>query len=406
MNTSIKVVLYTSKVLSSGEHPIMLRVTKDRKSKYISTGFNCSKELWDTKNNLPKKKHPLYIEAKILIAKKTIEAEKLVMDLESESKNLSAHEIQGSLKKSKVNNPYVFQYFDSVVERFKASGQIKNSEVYKDAKRNLSHFTNSKDIHFSDIDVEFLNKFEEYLKANKKGGNTIFLYLRTLRALLNKAVKEGVCSEKYYPFKKFSLAKYSKIKTEKRAISKEDIKKIEEADLVAKPHLMDARNIFMFSYYCRGINFIDIAFLKWQDIKGERLIYTRMKTKELFNIELLQPAKEILKHYESLSDKDNESYIFPILNENHNTPNMLYNRKVKMLRKINKDLKEIASLVGIDSELTTYVARHSYATILKKSGVATAIISEAMGHDSEKTTKIYLESFENKVLDEASKALL
>ena len=131
-----------------------------------------------------------------------------------------------------------------------------------------------------------------------------------------------------------------------------------------------------------------------------------MKTKELFNIELLQPAKEILKHYESLSDKDNESYIFPILNENHNTPNMLYNRKVKMLRKINKDLKEIASLVGIDSELTTYVARHSYATILKKSGVATAIISEAMGHDSEKTTKIYLESFENKVLDEASKALL
>ena len=230
--------------------------------------------------------------------------------------------------------------------------------------------------------------------------------MRTLRALLNKAIKEGVSSDKYYPFKKFSLAKYAKIKTEKRAISKEDIMKIKGVDVSAKSYLIDARNIFMFSYYCRGINFIDIALLKWKDIKGERLVYTRKKTKELFNIELLPPAKEILKHYESLSDKDSESYIFPILNENHHTPNMLFNRKEKMIRKINKDLKEIASIVGINSELTTYVARHSYATILKKSGVATALISEAMGHDSEKTTKIYLESFENKILDEASKALL
>ena len=154
------------------------------------------------------------------------------------------------------------------------------------------------------------------------------------------------------------------------------------------------------------INFIDIAFLKWKDIKKNRLVYTRQKTKELFNMELLDPANEILEHYKNLYYINQETYIFPILSERHTTPNMLHNRKEKMIRKINKDLKEIAILTGIESELTTYVARHSYATILKKSGIATAIISEAMGHDSEKTTKIYLESFENNVFDEASKFLL
>ena len=136
------------------------------------------------------------------------------------------------------------------------------------------------------------------------------------------------------------------------------------------------------------------------------MIYTRQKTKELFTIELMQPVKEILQYYKDLTFTSSVSYIFLILNESHTTPKMLYNRKDKMIRKINKDLKEIAFLTGIESELTTYVARHSYATILKKSGIATSVISEAMGHDSEKTTKIYLESFENNILDEVSKALL
>ncbi len=406
MNTSVRVVLYTSKVLANGEHPVMLRVTKDRKSKYISTGFKCSKDLWDQKKNLPRKRHPLYIDAKILISKKTVEAEKLIIELENESKNLSAHEIKGKLKKAKVNNPFVFQYFDSVINRLKNSGQIKNSLIYKDAKRNLSHFTNSKDLHFSDIDIEFLNKYEEYLKSNKNGGNTIYIYLRTLRALLNKAIKEEICSDKYYPFKKFSLAKYAKIKTEKRAISKKEILKINNLNLLKHPHLTDAKYIFMFSYLCRGINFIDIALLKWKDIKNGRLIYTRKKTNELFNIEIRPEVYEILKFYKKQTFSNSESYVFPILNETHNTPQSIFNRKEKLIRKINTDLKEIALLTGIESELTTYVARHSYATILKKSGITTAIISEAMGHDSEKTTKIYLESFENNILDAASNALL
>jgi integrase len=406
MNTSVKVVLYKSKKLNNGEHPVMLRVIKDRKPKYISVGFSCTEDLWDQKENLPRKKHPHYQEAKILIAKKKLDAERLVLDLENDDKNLSAHEIKGQLKKEKVNNPFVLGYFGEVIRRLIASGQIKNAEVYKDTKRNLSLFTGEKDIHFSDVDISFLNKFEEHLKKNGKGPNTIYIYLRTLRALLNKAIKENICAEKYYPFKRFSLAKYSKIKTEKRAIRKEDIEKIKKVSLKKYPHLTDAKNIFLFSFYCRGMNFADISFLKWKDINANRLTYTRKKTNELFNIELLPPTIEILKYYRPFTRTTQLSYVFPILNENHIEPQTIYNRKVKMLRKINSDLKEIGELAKLKCELTTYVARHSYATILKTSGVSIAVISQAMGHDSEKTTHIYLESFENKIIDEASKNIL
>lgn len=406
MNTSIKVLLYSSKTLSNGEHPIMLRVIKDRKPKYISVGFSCSTDLWDDKENLPKKKHPHFKEIKILVAKKKLDAERLVLNLDNDDKSFSSQEIKGKLKKQVVNNSLVINYFDSIVERFVQSGQIKNSEVYKDTKRNLSYFIGAKKIHFSDIDVHFLNLFEEYLKKNGKGENTIYIYLRTLRALVNKAIKEDVCSEKFYPFKNFSLAKYSKIKTQKRAIDKGDIEKIKNLDLEKHTHLVDARNIFLFSFYCRGINFIDIASLRWKDAKGDRLIYRRSKTNELFNMSLLMPAKDIVEYYRPITFASKDNYVFPIFTPQHNTPRALYNRKVKMLRKINADLKEIGQLIGLQTELTTYVARHSYATILKKSGVSTSIISEAMGHDSERTTQIYLESFGNSILDEASKAIL
>jgi integrase len=406
MNTSVKVVLYTSKKLSNGEYPVMLRIIKNRRPKYISTGVSCTRELWDEKQNILRKKHPHYKAAKLLISKKKLEAEKFVYDLENNNRNLSAHEIKSKLKKKTVNNPYALVYFDKVIDRFKASGQIKNAEVYKDTKRNLSHFTNDKDIHFSDVDVLFLNKFEEYLRANGKGPNTIYVYLRTLRALINKAIKEDVTSDQYYPFRNFSLSKYAKIKTEKRAISRDDIEKIKTVNLSSEPALILAQKIFLFSFYCRGMNFIDIAYLKWKDIQSDRLTYTRQKTKELFNLELMEPAKQILKYFRPQTYDGKDSYVFPIFNEAHVSPQTRHNRKTKMLRQINQDLKKIGEKAKIEGELTTYVARHSYATILKRSGISTTIISQALGHDSEKTTQVYLESFENSVLDEASKALL
>jgi integrase len=153
-----------------------------------------------------------------------------------------------------------------------------------------------------------------------------------------------------------------------------------------------------------GTNFTDLAQLKWTNIQNERLKYIRAKTNKPYDVGLLPPALEILKYYKN-NDINNE-FIFPILNEFHDTAIRIKNRIHKVLKQTNDDLKEIATLAGIDVNLTTYVARHTYATVLKYSGVSTSVISEALGHDSEKTTQIYLDSFQNDVLDKANKNLL
>jgi len=406
MLTSVKVILYTSKTLSSGAHPVMLRITKDRKSKYLAVGFSCTETLWDEVAGEPSKKHPLYKEAKFLIQKKKLEASRLVLQLENEDKSLSAGEIRGKLRRAKSSAVTLYTYFDAVVDRLRKTGQIKTAEVYKDTKRNLEQFTRKGDKQFSEVDVTFLLQFEDHLKRAGKGPNTIYIYLRTLRALINRAIKEEVCPEKYYAFKKFSLGKYANIKTAKRALSKEDIDKIRDCSLSKHKELTDAKNIFLFSYYCRGMNFADMASLTWKDIAGERLEYVRQKTGERFSIGLLPPALDILTYYKKANKHNKGGYVFPILNETHATPTAIYNRKVKMLRKINGELKQLAAHCGIEAELTTYVARHSFATILKRQGVNTSLISEMLGHDSEKTTQVYLDSFESKVLDEVSKGLL
>jgi site-specific recombinase XerD len=403
--STAQIVFYKSKKLSNGEHPIMLRIIKDRKPKYISIGISCSEDLWDEKNNLPKRKHPLYKEFCIKIDKKKLEANKLLLADEEKEGTRSANEIKNLLQKKKRTLISVFSFFDQVIMRLKDSGQVKNSSVYRDTKRMLKHFTGNKDLNFSQLDYSFLIKFEESMKRNELSPNSIYLYLRTLRALFNRAIKEGQSSGEFYPFKNFSLAKYNGIKTFKRAISKESIKKIEKVALIPESSLILSRDIFLFSYYNRGINFIDIAYLKRSNIFEDRLVYKRSKTKEMFSIGMLTPAIKIVERYINPS-VDQDSYIFPILKDTNLTPTSKHNRISKILGRVNKDLKVVSLLAGLAENLTTYVARHSFATIMKKNGISVSLISEAMGHDSEKTTQIYLDSFENSQLDNASKVLL
>ncbi len=405
MNTSIKPVLFTSKTLSNGEHPVMLRITKDRKPTYMSVGFSCSKEHWNFSENHPKKSHPLYKEATMMIQAKKHQASKTVFSLETEEKDLSSGEIKHTLKRTRRGAYSVDEYFEIVIKKMKEEGRLRTADGYKDTLRNLQYFSGKRKKQFPDITVSFLSDFEGYLKGTGKGPNTRYIYLRTLRAVINRAIKEGVCLEKHYAFKNFSLAKYAKIKTAKRAISKTDMQKIVNCDLTDNPEVQDARNIFLFSYYCRGMNYTDIADLKWSDVKSGRIIYVRQKTKERFSIGLLEPAKEILKQYRK-NRKSDDDYVFPILSEKHDTPTAIYNRKKKMLNYTNKHLKTVAEKAEIDVVLTTYVARHSFATVLKRQGINTSMISEMLGHDSEKTTQIYLDSFENAVLDEVSLQLL
>lgn len=288
-------------------------------------------------------------------------------------------------------------------------GSLGTAKCYFDLKNSIRTFIlkdGRTDLTFRDITVSFLKKYEADFKSRGTTDNGISFYMRTLRAVLNRAIAEGACKKDIYPFNTYKISHLS-TKTIKRAISKAEIELIRNFACEPGSQLHRSKNIFLFSYYNRGINFSDIAMLKWDNIKANRLTYTRLKTDKYYNILLLDPALEILAFYRDSNYRDKDSYIFPILDEHrHNTPVSIQNLVHKVLGQTNKDLKSIGEQLGITTPLTTYVARHSYATVLKRSGISTSVISEAMGHDSERTTQIYLDSFENDVLDEASKALL
>ncbi len=405
--SSIKVLLYTSKVLKNGEHPIMLRVIKDRKPKYISIGASCAPEQWDEKKDLPKKKHPLYHELSVLIDSKKIEAKKLVIGLVNEQTEHSAEEVITVLRGSTVEKQQVLQYFDTVIEALKKQDRIGTAEIFKSTKNSLSTFRNGKDFDFSMVGHSFLSKWDESLQMKGVSLTSIFVYMRTFQRLINMAKENGLVKKDFAPFKEFSFSKYRRHKTKKRAIPKDDIKAIAAFEIEPHTSMYHSRNYFIFSYYNRGINFIDMALLKWKDINQGRLNYVRRKNKKNFTMALLDPAQEILSYYKEYYYNGQESFVFPILNPDYLSPVSVKNRCKKVLTQVNADLKEIAKELKLsESRLTTYVARHTYATVMKKSGQSTAVISEALGHDSESTTQIYLDSFENDVLDEASKAIL
>lgn len=401
MSASIKVVLFTSKVLSTGEHPIMLRVTKDRKSKYLSVGASCHPQLWDSKNNCPKKSHPHFRQIQMLIDVKQTEARKLLLELQTEGQDFSAEHVHRKIKNSVTRKVGVLEYFKEVVETLEGKNRIGYANAFRFTMNSLSRFRNGREFSFSDVGTNFLNQYEEFVLEGGAQLNSVFVYMRTFKTLLNYAKKAELARQDYNPFKDYPFAKFRKIQTRKRAITPEDIQKIIECNVSENTKAYHAKTYFLFSYYCRGINFSDIAFLRWANVENDRLTYVRKKTGESFRFKLVPPAIAILENYKANFYQGKAGYIFPVLFDRHQSAITIENRIDKVLKEVNKELKAIGSACEINTPLTTYVARHSFATNLKRSGAPVAIISEALGHDSEKTTKIYLDSFENDVLDNA-----
>ena len=400
---STKVLLKTSKILKNGEHPIVIRVIIDRKTKFIFTGQSCHPDLWDSKNNKPKSKHPNKQMLELFISKKSIEAQNIILEFENSNEVYSSDSFKKTFQ-AKSKKTTVFIFWQQIIDNLISTDNIGNSNVYKDCLRSLKKYRNDSDLFFSDIDVSFLKKYEQDFIKRKVSYNTISVHMRTIRSVFNKAQEEKLIKKGIYPFNEYKISKLNTT-TEKRALTKNQIDKIKDLKLEDGSKISDSKNYFMFSYYLRGMNFTDIALLKWENIDSNRLKYIRAKTGKHYNISLLEPAIKILEYYEQFM-KSKSNYVFPILNSNHISAIQIDNRISKMNKAVNKDLKEIALMTKIDFNLTTYVARHSYATIMKKGGVSIAVISESLGHDSEKTTQTYLDSFENNVLDEASKTIL
>ena len=243
------------------------------------------------------------------------------------------------------------------------------------------------------------------MRKNKFEDTTMNYYFRTLRATYNKAVEAKCANREKSPFIEYKLSRFS-TKTKKRALSKENVKKILELDCSSKSDIARlAHDVFSFSYYCGGISLVDIANLTPNNIIDGRLLYERQKTHGSINLVLLDVAKVVIQRYDDYQKR--AGYLFPILNDKvHITPMQKHNRVRKLCHQINKELHKLADELGIKEDVTTYVARHSFATVLKKSGVNIGIISQALGHQDIKTTQIYLSKFDDEQVDSAMQNLL
>lgn len=405
MSTSIKVVLFTSKTFSNGEHPIGLRVTKNRKTKYHFIGHSCQLKFWDTKLSLPNKKHSNQRTLIALIDKIKSDANKILMNLENEEVDFSSDTIVNLLIRNQ-SNLTVLSLFEEKIAQLEEQGRIGTANVFKSTKNNVKSYLKNKDVVVSQINYQFLKKWEEWLNAKGNKLNSDFVHLRTFKTLLNDAKRESLVNPNFDPFKEFSFKKYRGLKTEKKALTKDQINKLIKLKLPEDSRLNETKNLFLFSYYTKGMNFTDMAFLKWNQIESGILKYTRKKTTQDFKFRLIEPVIEILQYYKSFTFKTSKNYVFPVLNEKHVTPKSIDSRIDKVLKTVNSDLKVIAELIGIDANLTFYAARHSAASIMKKSGVSETIISESLGHTSEKTTRIYLSSFDDDVLFKANQVLI
>lgn len=402
MSACVNIVCYKSKILSNGECPLMIRVAKNGKKKYKSLGISVKPEHWDFEKSKPKPKCPNKdIILKIILDKK-IEYQKEILEMMSVQKEYTATSLITS-KDNKITVKSVREFFEEIIKGHKKEGSIGYSNSFKHTLSSLKNFCkNTLDFPFSDIDISWLKRYEQWLRNNNNNEVTIFTTFRNIRTVYNKAIISKCVSKNNYPFNEYKLSKFN-TKTKKRAISKEVIKKIIDVNLKEKDYYTQfSRDIFIFSYLCGGINFTDIAGLNKCSILGDNLVYIRKKTGKTITCPLSKEAMDIISKYSSEGE-----YLFPIYDENiHKTEIQKYHRLHKVLGKVNPSLKKIASMLDIKTNLTTYVARHSFATVLKNSGVNVALISETLGHSDISTTQIYLDSFEDKQLVEAFKNLL
>lgn len=375
------------------------RLYQGKTMKVHYSGYSFFAHEWDYKKQEAGKKHPEQIRVNIKISKKFNQLQIQLLDLLDEFPNLTVEEAYTHLFGEVVDSdPYVYKFCEKIEEELFSAGKQSTSRTYRGFRHSIMKFK-SEDFRMSRVNFQFLKDFETHLYQRGVGPNGISVYMRSFRALINRAIKEDLFPQEKYPFKKYKIPKAP---TKKRALTMDQIRQVLNADLSEVPHLIDTHNYLKFMLHMRGMNFHDMAKLKKENIQGDRIIYTRSKTGHVFDIEMSDEAKSIVDYY----SRKTRVRIFPLIDEIEDE-NADFDIKIRSQRsRINKHLKEIAKIIKLPVNLTTYVIRHTWASLAKFQGVSSHIISESLGHANLSTTETYLASFHHSELDKTNRDLL
>ena len=318
----------------------------------------------------------------------------IISHLENKRQLYTADDIISTFQKQS-NDQSLFNFTQGVIAQLQQMGKQRTSETYRCTLKSFMQFRKDKDVLLEDIDSDLMLMYEAHLHSRGLTKNSTSFYMRILRAVYNRAVEKDLTTNRN-PFKHV----YTGIdKTIKRAIPLKAIKQIKSLDLSLQPSLDFARDMFLFSFYTRGMSFIDMAYLKKKDLSNGILSYRRRKTGQQLFIRWEKCMQEIVEKYENpLSE-----YLLPIIKPMNGDKRTQYQNAMYL---INRKLKNIGKMVSVQQPLTMYTARHSWASVAKNKNVPISVISEGMGHDSEMTTQIYLASLDTAIVDKANRMIL
>jgi integrase/recombinase XerD len=402
MKASANINLDTRRKKKDETYPLVLRLVCNLDSRTIPLEYSVIKDDWDPDLEMVRKTCKKYSNVTRInnyLHKKQQDAQDILDKLTTtgEIEKLTITEMKNIVMDKKEHTSFT-SFGNKLVDELKLAKKLGNASVYEQAISFLKRHANDKDLSFDEITFTLLKSIEAKFLSENNSLNGLSFYLRTIRAIYNRAIKEGIASREKYPFTTYSI---KETKTRKRAIRKTDMDKIKDAQFEPGSPRWHTRNIFLFSFYNRGMNFADIAKLRMSDIEQDRIYYNRSKTGKPLSVKLTEATRSILSTY--MAGKTEDDLVFPILKRD--TPELrmkdLYNER----KTFNNYLKKIAKALEIEGNLTSYVARHSWATIAKDLNIPISVISEGLGHEDIKTTQIYLDDFDTSVIDDANKLI-
>lgn len=396
--TTIKLRFRPSSV-SGKEGTLYYQVIHLRKVAVISTAYHIHQHEWDdtrqmvdiagcTDNNRK-------IVLQMYVAKINWEMERM-RNIVDEKKDCC---VEGLLELFRQILPCasVFCYIRQQIAKKMRMGCYGTAKTYISALRSFERFRNGNDLGFANLTGDMMQEYEAWMLHTGLKRNSASCYIRTFRTLYRLAVEEGLAVDNDI----FRKVHVSVGKTRKRAVSQGIIHRILCLDLAGKPSLDFARDIFMFSFYTRGMSFVDIAHLRKRDLHNGFLTYNRRKTFQCLTIQWERPMQSIVDKYSQQTAAS--SYLFPIINGDSQADRRRYEQT---LQRVNRSLKKIGVMIGLSIPLSTYVARHSWASIARNFDVPLSVISEGLGHDSDRTTQIYLASLDTSMINKANKKII
>ena len=395
LRTSIRLKFIPSKVQSKAG-VICIQLIHKRKTKLLRTRFYLFAAEWDSKTETVRIEHAGSERQKYLqsvqssLSHELKQINELIRVLAPKS-DYTIEELAG-LYISHSFNGYLSPFIDHIIKDLKAGNRTKTADICMTVKKSFERFRCGHDILIDRIDNELITKYENFLKDSGIMNNTISCYMRSFRSIYNQAVERGLATQK----SPFSGINTSNDKTTKRAVSEDVIIRLKNMDLSSCQELCLSRDMFMFSFYMRGISFVDMANLKTGNLKNGYITYSRSKTRQKLTVKIEPCMQTIISQYNLQTVDD---YLLPIYtpqNRNH----------VSQLRNHNKRLHRISELLGLEKSLSSYVSRHSWATLAFRKGVPIEVISKGMGHENETTTRIYLASLDQSIVDQANAEII